>query len=243
MSTDALGALTAALGKDRELLLGRSSTAERVAGILRDRIMEGFLPPGTRLSEEALGGALGVSRNTLREAFRLLAHEKLLDHELNRGVFVRTVSQENAVDLYRVRGFIETAAVRSLPTAPDSVLQALSAAAEEGERAAEESRWADVGTANMHFHQAIVALSCSPRLEDFMQQVLAELRLVFHVMEDPRTFHEPYLRRNRKMLAVLQARDAAAAEQILKEYLTDAENEIISAYKPAKAAAGGPNPS
>ena len=69
--------------------LGRASTAGRVAEILRSHVTEGRLPPGTRLSEEDIGAALGVSRNTLREAFRLLAHERLLVHEFNRGVFVR----------------------------------------------------------------------------------------------------------------------------------------------------------
>ena len=74
---------------DRDLL-GRSSTADRVAELLRTHIAEGHLLPGARLPEDAIGQALGVSRNTLREAFRLLTHEKLLSHALNRGVFVRT---------------------------------------------------------------------------------------------------------------------------------------------------------
>ena len=60
--------------------LGRASTAGRVADVLRTRITEGSLAPGTRLSEEDIGAALGVSRNTLREAFRLLGHERLLVH-------------------------------------------------------------------------------------------------------------------------------------------------------------------
>ncbi|MER6583066.1 GntR family transcriptional regulator, partial [Nonomuraea sp. NPDC001023] len=47
--------------------LSRSSTAERVADILRDNIIEGAFPPGERLSEEAISEGLGVSRNTLRE--------------------------------------------------------------------------------------------------------------------------------------------------------------------------------
>ncbi|MFC7099403.1 GntR family transcriptional regulator [Nonomuraea rubra] len=76
--------MVADLSQDRPRL-GRSSTAERVADILRDRISEGFFQPGQRLSEESISEALGVSRNTLREAFRLLGHERLLDHRLNRG--------------------------------------------------------------------------------------------------------------------------------------------------------------
>src|SRR5919197_3921789 len=92
---------------DDRALLGRTSTAERVADILRGRIADGFFPPGTRLSEDSIGGALGVSRNTLREAFRLLTHERLLSHELNRGVFVRKLSVQDVVDLYRVRKIVE----------------------------------------------------------------------------------------------------------------------------------------
>ena len=73
------------LAADRRLL-GRTSTVERLADILRSRITEGYFKPGDRLPEDSIGKALEVSRNTLREAFRLLTHERLLVHELNRGV-------------------------------------------------------------------------------------------------------------------------------------------------------------
>lgn len=99
---------------DDRALLGRTSTAERVSDILRSRIAEGYFPPGTRLSEDSIGGALGVSRNTLREAFRLLTHERLLVHELNRGVFVRVLSVADVEDIYRTRTLVECAVVRGL---------------------------------------------------------------------------------------------------------------------------------
>ena len=92
----------------------RSSTAERVAELLRHRVMEGDLPPGTRLSEEQLVEVLQVSRNTLREAFRLLTHEGLLVHRLHRGVFVPELDEEDLVDLYRLRRTIECDVVRRL---------------------------------------------------------------------------------------------------------------------------------
>ena len=69
-------------------LLDRSSTAERVADVLRRRITEGDLPPRTHLSEEQLIVVLRVSRNTLREAFRVLAQHGLVEHVPNRGVSV-----------------------------------------------------------------------------------------------------------------------------------------------------------
>ena len=103
------------LAADRSLL-GRTSTVERLADILRSRITEGFFAPGERLAEDAIGTALGVSRNTLREAFRLLTHEKLLVHKLNQGVFVRRLDVADVVDLYHVRRVVEGAAVRAVRT-------------------------------------------------------------------------------------------------------------------------------
>ena len=71
--------------------------------LLRTHIMEGLFPPGTRLSEEVLGQALGVSRNTLREAFRLLCHERLAVHQMNRGIFVPVLTRADVTDIYARR--------------------------------------------------------------------------------------------------------------------------------------------
>jgi DNA-binding GntR family transcriptional regulator len=208
--------------------LSRASTAGRVADILRTRITEGRLLPGTRLSEEDIGSALGVSRNTLREAFRLLAHERLLVHEFNRGVFIRRLSVDDVHDLYRFRRLVEGGVLRAC--SPDASLDDVRRAVEEGEEAAADGRWGDVGTANMRFHQAVAALSGSPRVEEAMRHALAELRLVFHVMAAPQTFHEPYLAENRRILELLTSGDNAAAARALEDYLTAAEAQLTAAY-------------
>jgi DNA-binding GntR family transcriptional regulator len=217
----------------------RPSIAERVADVLRDRITEGYYRPGTRLSEEAIGGELKISRNTLREAFRLLTHERLLLHEPYRGVSVRVLSLHDVVDLYRVRKVIECGAV-SGERAPDddARLARVAAAVAEGGEAESAADWQGLGTANIHFHQALVALAASPRLDDLMRGILAELRLVFHVMADPRRFHEPYLTRNRDILGLLRADDRAKAASTLHEYLGDAERQLVEAYAKGAAAPG-----
>jgi DNA-binding GntR family transcriptional regulator len=219
---------TEGLAADRALL-SRTSTAERVAAILRTRIIEGFFPPGTRLAEDSIGTALGVSRNTLREAFRLLSHERLLTHELNRGVFVRMSTAEDVVDLYRVRRLVECGAIRDITAAPPGI-ERLAAAVAEGEDALRREEWRELGTANLRFHQALAALAESPRTDELMSGVLAELRLVFHVMADPRTFHEPYLARNQEILRLLREGDGERAAIALAAYLHDAERQLVAAY-------------
>jgi DNA-binding GntR family transcriptional regulator len=220
---------TDGLAADR-MLLNRTSTAERVAAILRSRISEGYFLPGARLAEDTIGTALGVSRNTLREAFRLLSHERLLIHELNRGVFVRTLTVEDVVDLYRMRVLVECGVVRAVTQVPPGIDQ-LVAAVSDGEDALRRQGWQALGTANLKFHEALVALAGSPRADELMRGVLAELRLVFHVMADPKRFHEPYLARNKEILALLQQGDGPAAAEALAVYLRDAEEQLVKAYR------------
>ncbi|MGA4993058.1 GntR family transcriptional regulator [Nonomuraea bangladeshensis] len=221
--------LVADLSQDRPRL-GRSSTAERVADILRERISEGFFQPGQRLSEEAISEALRVSRNTLREAFRLLGHERLLDHQLNRGVFVRLPSVEDVLDLYRVRRVLEGSAVRRPPS--PQTLALVKEAMRDAERAAAEDDWQRVGTANIRFHQALVSLNDSPRIDELMRQLLAELRLVFHVMDNPRAFHEPFVERNRVLLGLVESGRREEAAAYLDDYLDHAEKLLVHAYEP-----------
>ncbi|WP_369380994.1 GntR family transcriptional regulator [Streptomyces sp. cg36] len=216
------------LAEDRPLL-GRTSTAERVADILRGRIADGFFPPGERLAEDGIGRALGVSRNTLREAFRLLTHERLLVHELNRGVFVRMLAVDDVEDIYRTRRLVECAVVQGLGR-PPYALRALAEAVAHGERSARAHDWKGVSTANIHFHRELVALAGSARTDELMRGVLAELRLAFHVVDDPKRLHQPYLVRNREILAALEAGERTAALALLADYLDDSRRQLVQAY-------------
>lgn len=224
VATEELNALA-----DDRALLGRTSTAERVSDILRSRIAEGFFPPGTRLSEDSIGGALGVSRNTLRESFRLLTHERLLEHRLNRGVFVRVLSVDDVEDIYRTRRMVECAVVRSLGE-PPYALDRVAAAVADGRRAAKAREWKGVSTANIHFHRELVALAGSERTDELMRSVLAELRLAFHVVDDPRRLHEPYLARNQQIVETLADGRRDEAEALLADYLDDSRDGLVDVY-------------
>ena len=207
----------------------QTSASGRVAAALRERIIEGDLRPGTRLSEVKIGHALGVSRNTLREAFQLLTHERLVVHRLNRGVFVRSLEADDVRDLYRFRRMLEVAAIRQAALGtPD--LDGLRAAVAEGESAARDEDWARLGSANMHFHRALAGMAGSRRVEEAMEQALAEMRLVFARMEDPHAFYTPYLAENQQLLALLEAGRQAEAEQALTTYLHRAETQLLGRW-------------
>ncbi len=212
-------------------LIARSSTADRVADVLRRRIIEGDLAPRTHLPEEQLIVALRVSRNTLREAFRMLSHEGLLVHELHRGVFVRELDEADLRDLYRLRLMIECGVLRSLVDVAPGDLEALHTDLSAAVSASGRGDWIGVGTANMQFHHDLVALARSPRTDQVTQRLLAEVRLAFHAAASPERLHRKYVDRNRELLDLLEGREFERAAARLEDYLRDSLAELLDALR------------
>src|SRR5699024_6937500 len=76
-------------------------TPTRIASSLRELICKGNLRPGTKLSEETIAAEFEVSRNTLREAFTVLAGENLVYKVPNRGVFVIDPGLHDVREIYQ----------------------------------------------------------------------------------------------------------------------------------------------
>ena len=114
---------------------------------------------------------------------------------------------------------------------PPYPLEGPAEAVAEGQRAVREGDWKALGTANIHFHRELVALAGSERTDELMRSVFAELRLAFHVVDDPRRLHEPYLARNQQFLEALEAGDKAEAERILAVYLDDSLERVVEVYR------------
>ena len=87
-----------------------STLPSTVGDALRSMITEGALPPGSRLNERALCDRLGVSRTPLREAFRVLAAEGLIELTPNRGAQVVAMSEGDVRDAFELMGALESLA-------------------------------------------------------------------------------------------------------------------------------------
>lgn len=203
--------------------------AETVAERIREQVISGHLTPGSHLSEQTLSDELQVSRNTLREVFRMLTKEGLLRYEANRGVFVSTPSMSTIIDIYRVRRFIECPALaQAHPRHPG--VSRMRMAVEKARRCREEKDWLGVGSADIAFHAAVVELADSPRLSAFYAQISLELRLVFGLLQDPEFLHGPFIDQNLEIVTELEAGRAVAASELLEAYLLRAERFILGAY-------------
>jgi DNA-binding GntR family transcriptional regulator len=162
----------------------RQSTAEQAAAALRDAILSGQVPPGTPLREAALAAELGVSRNTVREAARLLGGEGLVRHQMNRGVVVTEITAADVRDIYAGRAAVETAAAQALTTHRDpAIYQRLESLVGRIEDAFARHDAAGVLDGDRAFHATLVAAARSPRLSGFYTQLQHEQRLALSLAE------------------------------------------------------------
>jgi DNA-binding GntR family transcriptional regulator len=205
------------------------SRADTAAEQIRQLLITGGLVPGQRLSETSLSERLGISRNTLREAFRMLTHERLLTHKPHSGVFVVVPTLASIIDIYRVRRMIECEAIRQAPPRHPASRR-MRAAVETSMLSRDADDWKAVGTANMEFHSAIVALADSDHLDRLYANMSAELRLAFGTLDDPEFLHRPYVELNAALLDLYLAGDAAAAAAELDDYLVRSERTVLAAY-------------
>lgn len=214
-------------------LEGRSGTLSRVmdaAAAIRAMISNGDLVQGERLPEAKMAGALGVSRNTLREAFRSLSEEGLITQTPNRGVCVAIPTISTIIDIYRVRRFVECQAVAEATSRHPAIVR-MRRAVEAALRARDHDDWPRIATANIAFHRAIVELADSPRLNRMYAQLTSELRLAFGRVDDAAYLHAPFLERNEVILSLLEQGNNDAASAALRDYLLIAERILLTGYE------------
>ncbi|PQZ95085.1 GntR family transcriptional regulator [Arthrobacter sp. MYb227] len=200
-------------------------TGAWVASVLRAKIAEGQLLPGAKLSEQALAEAMGVSRNTLREAFAVLDHELIITRIPNRGVFVASPGIEGVKEIYAVRRMLEPAAVL---WGPQLNVPALAAVVRDARAALANGDIEAMADANQCFHEELVRAAGSTHLEELMTKVLAQMRLVFHAMSDAPDFHSHYVQLNAGLVELLLAGRREEASETLRGYLDTAEAELLS---------------
>jgi DNA-binding GntR family transcriptional regulator len=185
----------------------RPSSAEQVANTLRRELLEGRIAPGTRLPDTHLAESLGVSRNTVREAMRLLAMDGLVVHSPHRGVVVAELTESDVADVYRARLELERAGVRAAG-GDRAILDELSACVVA---MAEDGDMDLVGAADLRFHSTLVAAMRSARLDRFYASIQAELRLSRAWMSRARGDPVDMVRTHQPVIDALERGDVAAA--------------------------------
>ncbi|WP_454857888.1 GntR family transcriptional regulator [Promicromonospora soli] len=210
------------------LVVRRSTAAQQLAAGLASRIVGGAFAPGDRLRESAIATELGVARNTVREAVRILEQSGLVQYQVNRGAVVISPTPEKVDALYTAREVLETTAVSRPAGEPE--LAALRTAYDEFVEAAASRDPLRIVDLDLAFHSAIVAMLRSSRLDEFYAELMVELRFYLTVLSlEDREFEHPddILAEHRVILEAVESGDTATAVQHVRSHIETNARRVI----------------
>ncbi len=159
-------------------LLQSSSLANVVQQEVERAILAGDYPPGSKLIEAALADKLGVSRGPVREAFRMLEEAGLVRNEKNRGVFVRDIPIDEAIEIFDLRAVMDELVGRQLAKNITPVqAKEIKGLVDSMEKAVKAQDAHNYHLLNLKFHDRLVEMAGNRKLTDIYRKLIKELSL------------------------------------------------------------------
>jgi DNA-binding GntR family transcriptional regulator len=201
-------------------------TVDQIAEAIREDILEGRLPPGTLLQQEALADRFGVSRIPVRDALLRLSGEQLVQPGAGRGARVTRLSRAALAELFALRVLLETdclarAIANAQPEWDAEIDHALAVSSlEAGRPGWRQGDW--------RFHRTVYA----PSGHDRQIRLIAELRdlCALHIAAyDRLTDQTPrWLDDHRRIVAACHARDVGGATEALRAHVEAARDQLLA---------------
>ena len=199
------------------LSLAPRALYEEVAELLRQRIFQRELEPGSWIDELKLAEEYGISRTPLREALKVLAAEGLVTMKVRRGAYVTEVSEKDLADVYHLLSLLESDAAG-----------VVAERASEAQRAELQALHADLEAAlpdrdrffavNERFHMRLLEMADNR----WRLQMVADLRKVMKLNRHHSLFKtgriDESLAEHRAVMAALLAGDAGLTRQRMQEH-------------------------
>ncbi|HLE67260.1 MAG TPA: GntR family transcriptional regulator [Burkholderiales bacterium] len=210
--------------------ISRRPLHEEAVDRLRDLIIQGRLAPGARLNERVLCQQLGISRTPLREAFKVLATEGLVELLPNRGAIVAGLDPTRLEQTFAVMGALEALA-GELACGNATVQQLDDIRALHYEMLAAHARGDLAGyfRHNQAIHLKLAEASGNPVLAHAYRQLNANVRRARYMANLSRERWDAAVREHEAILSALLARDAPRLKRLLAEHLGSKLASVLGA--------------
>jgi len=211
-----------------------------LAGLVHDEvermILAGELQPGAKLTEASIAMQLGVSRGPVREAFRMLDEAGLVRSEKNRGVFVRAIALDEALEIFELRAVMEMYIGRKLAeTCTAAQTRALRQLVDAMDIAAKAGSGQDFHRNNLEFHDSLLQLAGNAKFTANYRRLIKELSLIRRKNLTVETM-VVYAREHRQIVKAIAARDAEAAGRAMFEHVMNSRERTLHNYSAQPAA-------
>jgi DNA-binding GntR family transcriptional regulator len=209
------------------VLLTENDIYERMV----ETILDHRLPPGTKLIEDRLATAFGVSRTRIRPVLVRLANEQIVTLTPNRGATVAQPTQAEAREVFEVRRMIEPTLIACFiaqASADDIAVLSQCIAQEEEARSAGDMRRAIRLSGDFHLHIANAAQHQT--LGRILRELVSRTSLILMTYRaDVQPQSEASrcgCQEHRALLDAIRLRDATAAARLMGEHLAQLESQL-----------------
>lgn len=223
-----------------ELLRSQSMTG-LVHRELLSRIATGDFQPGMKLNEADIAQRMGVSRGPVREAFRALEESGLVRVEKNRGVYVRSVSLEEAIDIYELRAAIDTAIGRKLAQSrAASTLDSLKDMLGRMRLAADSHDVAGYLSLNLALHDQLALATGNEKLVEVYRRLVMELSLFRReaLASSEAALHDS-LHEHEDILAAIESGDVELSGQLMRQHVEKGRDRLLRGRDAMASRKGG----
>lgn len=223
-------------------LLQSSSLTSVVQQEIERQILQGELAPGAKLIEAALAARLGVSRGPVREAFRMLEEAGLVRQEKNRGVFVRDIPLDEAMEIYDLRAMMDEAVGRTLATAITAEqMKALRAMVDAMERAVKAGEADRYHLLNLEFHDRLVEFTGNRKLTVIYRRLINELSLFRRLNLADAKLLPISASEHRAIVKAIASGDPALAGKAMRDHVLVSKDRTAKNNTPQHALTGAAN--
>jgi DNA-binding GntR family transcriptional regulator len=198
---------------------------EQVYQRLLYAICDGELAPGARLMQEELAAMLGVSRQPVLQALRLLKREGFVSDAGRRGLRVAPLDAQAITQVYEVRAVLDGLAARR---AAQANVQLDSTIIMEGRRAAAGQRIGSMIDADMHFHHLIYAASGNPLIAETANHHWPHIRRAMGAVLQTAGLRRAVWDEHEAILQAINCDDADQAERLAREHCAHASDHIAT---------------
>jgi len=209
-------------------LLQSSSLTTVVQQEIERAILVGEYEPGSKLIEATLAEKMGVSRGPVREAFRMLEEAGLVRNEKNRGVFVRDIPIDEAVEIFELRAAMDEWVGRQLAKkiSPAQIreLKGLVDAMEQSVKFQDARAY---HLQNLHFHDQLVVMVGNRKLTEIYRKLIKELSLFRRLNLADGWLMPVSANEHRQIVKAIASGDADAAGRAMFDHVMESKQRTI----------------
>jgi DNA-binding GntR family transcriptional regulator len=217
--------------KDRQFSNSFSLTDE-IAATIRQRILKGEYEIGEKIKETQIASELKVSRTPIREAFKQLEDEGLIEYKKNRGCFARGFTKQDIDDIYAVRKALEVLAVEwACDRMTPSYLDQLQDQCDLMEFYTIREDYKHVLALNKDFHDIIYSATGSRFMAQVLHSYKSYIEQARQVVFMDKVYLERILAEHRRILKALAARDPEEAKAAMAAHLDHSKERASVAYR------------